>query len=77
MQEAVCRDELHLRMIRPARHQRTQDTGERTLADSDAAGDADDVGRVARRPAEERVLHPRQTARRRDMQVQQTGVIGR
>ena len=43
IQEAVGGDEPHLWMVGPTRQQRLQDSGERALAHSHAAGHADDI----------------------------------
>ena len=42
VQEAVGRDEVDLRRVRPAGQQRLQDARGRRLADRDRSGDADD-----------------------------------
>ena len=63
--------EVDLRMVGPLREQRLEDAGERALADSDAAGDADDVRHLRGDRAEEGRRHLVQVLRGADVQVEQ------
>ena len=73
VQEAVGRHEVDLRMVGPTGQQRLEDAGERALADSDTAGDADHVGHLRAERAEERGRHLLQVLGRGHVQVQEAG----
>ena len=70
-QEAVGRDEIDARMIRPARKKRTQNTRRRALADGHGAGNADDEGYASPLPAEELGRDGVELLRCGDVQIEQ------
>ena len=72
-EEAVGRDEVDLRVVRPPGEERLEDAGGGALADRDAAGDADYIGDPRGQAAEERVGDRREVLARRHVEVQQPG----
>jgi len=70
--EAVGGDEIHLRMVGPAREQGPQDARGGALPHRHAAGDAYDEGHVGRGVSEEGVGHQPELLGGRDIQVEQS-----
>ena len=70
-EEAVRRDELDFRRVRPARQERLQHARRRRLADGDRAGDADDVGDLAVFGAQKTLRRLEEPLRRRDIEREQ------
>ncbi len=72
VQEAVGRDELNLRRVRPTSQEGLQNTRRRRLADRNRSGDADDVGHLAVDGAEEPLGRFEQPLGRGDVEREQT-----
>ena len=70
-QEAVGRDQVDLRVARPARQQRLQHARGRALPHRHAAGDADDERHARALGSEERGGGAVQVLRRADVEIQQ------
>jgi hypothetical protein len=71
VEEAVGRDQVDARVIRPAAEERAQHAGGGRLAGGDAAGDGDDVRHPGRERAEEAGRDPVQLLDGGDVQVQE------